>query len=237
MKKVLVATAAAVMAASLFFTSCDFKKGANLSKAIDSASYAVGLANGTMFHQQLGSFPGGPVNIDALILGLATGIKGDTTSAKMTMEEAQAYLNTYFVETQARIAREQLEEGEAFLEKNKAKSGIITTESGLQYQVITEGTGAKPTAEDKVKVHYTGKTLDGKVFDSSVERGEPTEFGVGQVIRGWTEGLQIMPIGSKYIFWIPAELAYGERGAGQDILPNSVLEFEVELLDIIQAEN
>ena len=106
--------------------------------------------------------------------------------------------------------------------------------AGLQYKVEKEGTGAKPTATDKVKVHYTGTLLDGTKFDSSVDRGEPAEFGVGQVIKGWTEGLQIMPVGSKYIFWIPAELAYGERGAGQDIKPNSVLKFEVELLDIVK---
>ncbi len=104
----------------------------------------------------------------------------------------------------------------------------------MQYKVEKEGTGAKPTATDKVKVHYTGTLLDGTKFDSSVDRGEPAEFGVGQVIKGWTEGLQIMPVGSKYIIWIPAELAYGERGAGQDIKPNSVLKFEVELLDIVK---
>ena len=112
----------------------------------------------------------------------------------------------------------------------------MTTERGLQYQVITEGTGAKPTETDKVKVHYTGTLLDGTKFDSSLDRGEPAEFGVNQVIKGWTEGLQIMPVGSKYIFWIPSELAYGERGAGRDIKPNSVLKFEVELLEIVKDD-
>ena len=120
--------------------------------------------------------------------------------------------------------------------ENKTKSGVITTESGLQYQVVTEGKGAKPTADDKVKVHYTGTLLNGTKFDSSVDRGEPAEFGVGQVIKGWTEVLQLMPVGSKYIVWIPSELAYGERGAGADIRPNSTLKFEIELLEIVKDD-
>ena len=106
----------------------------------------------------------------------------------------------------------------------------------LKYQVITEGTGAKPTAEDHVKVHYTGTLLDGTKFDSSIDRGEPAEFPVSQVIKGWTEGLQLMPVGSKYIFWIPSDLAYGDRGAGQMIKPNSTLKFEVELLEIVNND-
>ena len=174
--------------------------------------------------------------MDDLIAGFIQAIKGDSAAMKMTPQEAQQYLQTYFVEAQAREAAKSKEEGEKFLAENKTKEGVITTESGLQYQVVTEGTGAKPTAEDRVKVHYTGTLLDGTKFDSSVDRGEPAEFGVNQVIKGWTEGLQIMPAGSKYIFWIPSELAYGERGAGQDIKPNSVLKFEVELLEVIKAD-
>ena len=174
--------------------------------------------------------------MDDLIAGFIQAIKGDSAAMKMTPQEAQQYLQTYFVEAQAREAAKSKEEGEKFLAENKMKEGVITTESGLQYQVITEGTGVKPTAEDRVKVHYTGTLLDGTKFDSSVDRGEPAEFGVSQVIKGWTEGLQIMPAGSKYIFWIPSELAYGERGAGQDIKPNSVLKFEVELLEVIKAD-
>ncbi len=236
MKKTNVLVATIVLAISLLATSCDFKSGVNLSKPVDSASYAIGIANGVMFGQQLETFPGGPVNKDALIKGFISGLKNDSSAMKMTMEEAQEFLNTYFTETQARLSTEQKEKGDKFLEENKTKSGIITTESGLQYKVITEGTGEKPSAEDRVKVHYTGKTLDGNVFDSSVDRGEPAQFGVGQVIAGWTEGLQIMPVGSKYIFWIPSELAYGQQGAGQDILPNSVLEFEVELIEIVKED-
>ena len=154
----------------------------------------------------------------------------------MNMEEAREYMQKYFVEASAKEANKTKEEGEKFLADNKTKSGVITTESGLQYQVITEGTGAKPTAEDHVKVHYTGTLLDGTKFDSSIDRGEPAEFPVSQVIKGWTEGLQLMPVGSKYIFWIPSDLAYGDRGAGQMIKPNSTLKFEVELLEIVNND-
>lgn len=122
--------------------------------------------------------------------------------------------------------------GEAFLAKNKTQDGIVTTDSGLQYEILTAGEGAKPTAADKVKVHYTGTLIDGTVFDSSVERGEPISFKLSNVIKGWTEGLQLMSVGSKYKFYIPSDLAYGERQQGQTIGPNSTLIFEVELLGI-----
>lgn len=238
MKKmnVLVATAIVAMGASL--SSCGGShKSASLKTSVDSASYAIGISTGAGYKENLKTLPGGEANVDDLIAGFIQAIKGDSSAMKMTPQQAQQYLQTYFVEAQAREAKQTKEEGEKFLAENKTKEGVITTESGLQYKVVTEGTGAKPTATDKVKVHYTGTLLDGTKFDSSVDRGEPAEFGVGQVIKGWIEGLQIMPVGSKYIFWIPAELAYGERGAGQDIKPNSVLKFEVELLDIIKDDN
>jgi FKBP-type peptidyl-prolyl cis-trans isomerase FklB len=122
-------------------------------------------------------------------------------------------------------------EGEKFLAENALRDGVKVTESGLQYEVLKQGNGRKPTATDRVKVHYHGTLTNGTVFDSSVERGEPTSFGLNQVIAGWTEGLQLMPVGSKYRFYIPQELGYGERAAGQ-IPPYSTLIFEVELLDI-----
>lgn len=125
-----------------------------------------------------------------------------------------------------------LELGKKFLEENKAKEGVVTLESGLQYQIITEGTGAKPALTDRVKCHYHGTLIDGTVFDSSVERNEPSVFPVNGVIKGWTEALQMMPVGSKWKLFIPSELAYGESGAGDKILPNSTLVFEVELIDI-----
>ena len=234
MKKISIYVAAAIVALGVSSTSCDSKQNVNLKLAVDSASYAIGVNTGAGYKENLKTLPGGKANVDALIAGFITALKGDSAALKMTPEAAQAYLQTYFTEAQARDSKKIKEEGEAFLAENKTKSGVLTTESGLQYQVLTEGKGAKPTAADKVKVHYTGTLLDGTKFDSSVDRGEPAEFGVGQVIKGWTEGLQIMPVGSKYIFWIPAELAYGEQGAGADIKPGSTLKFEVELLDIVK---
>ena len=124
------------------------------------------------------------------------------------------------------------EEGELFLAENKEKENVIALESGLQYEVLTEGDGAIPTASDSVKCHYHGTLIDGTVFDSSVERGQPATFGVTQVIKGWVEALQLMPVGSKWRLFVPSYLAYGEQGAGNDIEPNSTLIFEVELLGI-----
>ena len=229
MKKLSVFAVVALLGASAI--SCDNYKSVKLTSAIDSASYAIGVNTGASFKENLKTLPGGEANIDALVEGFVQSLKGNSTS--MTAEEAQEYLQVYFVEAQAKEANQTREEGESFLADNKTKSGVITTESGLQYKVITEGTGAKPTVSDRVRVHYTGTLLDGTEFDSSLGRGEPSEFGVTQVIRGWTEGLQIMPVGSKYTFWIPSDLAYGERGAGADIKPNSTLKFEVELLEIL----
>lgn len=131
------------------------------------------------------------------------------------------------------MADSNLKEGTAFLEENKKKDNIKVTASGLQYEVLTDAEGKKPSAASKVRVHYTGSLLNGQVFDSSVQRGEPAEFGLNQVIRGWTEGLQLMSEGAKYKFYIPAELAYGQRGAPGAIPPNAALIFEVELLKIL----
>jgi len=233
MKKISVLVATAIVAMGI--TSCgDSHKSASLKTAADSVSYAIGISTGAGYKENLKTLPGDPANVDDLIAGFIQAIKGDSSAMKMTPQAAQAYVQTYFMEASARDAKKTKEEGEKFLAENKSKKDVITTESGLQYQVVTEGTGDKPTATDKVKVHYTGTLLDGTKFDSSVDRGEPMEFPVNGVIKGWTEVLQLMPVGSKYIVWIPSDLAYGERNAGGDIKPNSTLKFEIELLEIVK---
>ena len=233
MKKISVLVATAIVAMGI--TSCgDSHKSASLKTAADSVSYAIGISTGAGYKENLKTLPGDPANVDDLIAGFIQAIKGDSSAMKMTPQAAQAYVQTYFMEASARDAKKTKEEGEKFLAENKSKKDVFTTESGLQYQVVTEVTGDKPTATDKVKVHYTGTLLDGTKFDSSVDRGEPMEFPVNGVIKGWTEVLQLMPVGSKYIVWIPSDLAYGERGAGQDIKPNSTLKFEIELLEIVK---
>ena len=151
---------------------------------------------------------------------------------RMSPDQVNQILNEFFEGMQKKAEGNNSETGKAFLAENKNKPGVVETASGLQYQIITEGTGPKPTAKNQVKVHYTGTLIDGTVFDSSVSRGEPATFGVTQVISGWVEGLQLMPKGSKYKFFIPSNLAYGPQGAGKAIGPNATLIFEVELLDI-----
>lgn len=157
----------------------------------------------------------------------------------MTDEEMQAALMALQQEVQekqileqAKVLHKKYAESKAYLDENAAKEGVVTTDSGLQYKVITQGEGEKPAAEDTVTVHYEGKLIDGTVFDSSLQRGQPATFPLGGVIAGWTEGLQLMTVGSKWQLFIPPELGYGERGAGGAIGPNEALVFEVELLSI-----
>lgn len=227
---VIIAVIAAVISISI--TSCNSVPSVNLNKGIDSASYAIGLLNGA----SLRAFPGeAPVNTGALIAGLLHAYKNDSSAMKMTVEESQTFIQAFIYRAQEEAAAVTKAEGEKFLAENKTKPGVITTQSGLQYLVEKEGDGERPTADSQVKVHYTGTLLDGTKFDSSYDHGEPAVFNVRQVISGWSEGLQIMPVGSKYIFWVPSGLAYGAQGAGQDIKPNSTLKFEVELLEIVAA--
>ncbi len=208
--------------------------GVKLGNANDSLSYGIGMNIAQSFKQQgLNN-----VNTDAVARGLNDALKGAVT--QLTQDQAMAVMNTFMQKQYAvkqaessKAAEGNKKIGTAFLAENKTKPGVVTTASGLQYSVEKEGTGAKPTPNDKVKVHYTGKLIDGKVFDSSVERG-PAEFGVTQVIKGWTEALQLMAVGSKYKLYIPADLAYGDRGAGADIGPGATLVFDVELLDIVK---
>ncbi len=156
---------------------------------------------------------------------LAQGLKDAAAGAKtrLTQDEAKAVLN----EVQTEIQKQ-----EAFLAANKSKDGVVTLPSGLQYKILTAGTGPKPTASDSVKCNYKGTLIDGKEFDSSYKRGQPATFAVGQVIKGWTEALELMPVGSKWQIFVPSSLGYGERGAGAEIGPGATLIFEVELLSI-----
>ena len=177
-------------------------------------------------------------NTDLLIKGLRDGLAGQQL---LTDEEMQATMQAFQQQVQAQQEAKQKEigeknkmEGEAFLTKNKARQGVKATASGLQYEVLTEGTGPQPKATDTVTVNYKGTLMDGTVFDSSYDRGQPATFVLNQVIPGWTEGVQLMKVGSKYKFYIPAALGYGERGAGGVIGPNAPLVFEVELLSIGQ---
>ncbi len=156
----------------------------------------------------------------------------DEMTADLTLRKYFEANKSVREENEKKKAENTIIEGIEFLEKNKEREGVITLESGLQYEVLVEGNGAKPSISDKVKCHYHGTLINGEVFDSSVERGEPTVFGVSQVIKGWTEALQMMPVGSKWKLYIPSNLAYGDRAAGAKIAPNSTLIFEVELLGI-----
>jgi FKBP-type peptidyl-prolyl cis-trans isomerase len=170
------------------------------------------------------------LNIDALSQGLKDVINGVDT---IDMNNVNTILNGYMRKLEAAESQKYLEEGEKFLAKNKERSEVKTTESGLQYEVLKEGTGPKPVATDEVTVHYHGTLIDGTVFDSSVDRGEPATFPLNRVISGWTEGLQLMSVGSKYKFYIPSNLAYGQRPRpGGPIKPNMALIFEVELISI-----
>lgn len=174
------------------------------------------------------------INYDLIRQGLINAIKGQKTN--MTAQQAQEYVQKVMNERQEKRMMEKYgankAAGEKFLADNKSKPGIQTTESGLQYEVIKQGTGAKPTSSDLVKVNYEGKLTNDTIFDSSMKRGEPAEFYVNQVIKGWTEGLQLMPVGSKYRFYIPQDLAYGANENNPSIPPFSTLVFDVELLEI-----
>ena len=214
------------------------KGGPALKSSLDTVSYSLGVNIGSSLRENLKTFPNGPANINILAEIFVRALKGDTAGLIMDNAAAEACIQTYVMAAQQKENEARKAEGEKFLAANKSKAGVKTTESGLQYKIIKEGDGGeKPTDADRVKVHYTGKLLDGKVFDSSVERGEPAEFGVTQVIRGWQEALKLMTKGEKLQVWIPSDLAYGTGGAGEMIRPNSTLEFEIELLDIIKPES
>ncbi|MDR2628080.1 MAG: FKBP-type peptidyl-prolyl cis-trans isomerase, partial [Dysgonamonadaceae bacterium] len=180
--------------------------------------------------------PGERINLDLFIKGLKQALASDSSVLTINQYELQMFMQNYFSEAQQKDAEKAKAASEKFLEENKKKDGVKVTPSGLQYKVIKEGTGEKPDSTSTVKVHYVGTLADGTEFDSSVKRGEPTTFRVDQVIKGWTEGLLLMPVGSKYTLYVPSELGYGDRGAGGKIKGNSALIFEVELLEIVKPE-
>lgn len=195
---------------------------------MDKVSYALGLSIGNNFQtsgiKQL--------QVEDFVKGLED-VLGEKQPA-ISYEEAKQVINDYFMKLQQERLEINKQAGAEFLEINRHKAGVVELPSGLQYEILKQGTGAKPSANDKVKCHYHGTLINGTVFDSSVQRGEPATFGVSQVIPGWIEALQLMPVGSKWRLFIPSNLAYGEHGAGDVIEPNSTLIFDVELLDIVK---
>ena len=193
---------------------------------MDKVSYALGLSLG----QNMASSGVKTIEFDDLVAGMKAIMNKEKPA--ISFDEAQEVLNTFFAELEAKVAGQEKAEGEAFLAENAKREGVIVTGSGLQYEVLTAAEGKKPKATDKVKVHYEGTLIDGTVFDSSYRRGEAISFGLNQVIKGWTEGVQLMSVGAKYKFFIPYNLAYGERGAGAQIPPYAALIFTVELLGI-----
>ena len=195
---------------------------------MDKVSYALGLSIANNFRNA------GIKNLE--VTDFVKGLNDVLLEGEpaISYEEAQKVINEYFAQLQKEKFENNKQAGEEFLRINREKAGVVELPSGLQYQVFKQGTGDKPKATDKIRCHYHGTLINGTVFDSSVDRGEPIEFGVNQVIPGWTEALQLMNVGSKWRLFIPSHLAYGERGAGQAIEPNSTLIFDVELLDIVK---
>lgn len=226
----------AAFALTIPFINCssqtDKSGPVQLKTQLDSASYVLGLDIGAYLKEVKKD-----INLSLFSRGVEDKIKGkEPALSEKQIGEIKMALSKKIQEEQMKKGKEQgdinKKEGEKFLSENKTKKGVITTTSGLQYMVLTQGKGPKPKVTDKVKVHYKGTLLDGTEFDSSYKRGEPISFPLNGVIKGWTEGVQLMNVGSKFRFFIPSELAYGERGAGQQIGPNATLTFEVELLGI-----
>lgn len=204
------------------------KKEMTLKTELDTVSYGLGVN----IAENLSNQGLTELNVAALAEGMEDYIS--KSDLKLSKEEIGTLLNSYMQSLQGKAGEKNKKAGEEFLAANAKKKGIITLESGMQYEIITEGTGPIPTAANKVSTHYHGTLIDGTVFDSSVDRGQPAEFGVTQVIQGWQEALQLMPEGSKWRLYIPYNLAYGDRGAGGAIGPYAALIFDIELLKIVE---
>lgn len=221
----------ALLLGGALFSSCSNSNYSNakLQTEADTVSYYLGFNIGQGFQ----TLPEFDLNREALIKGFFEAI--DSTN-EISAEELNAKLQAFFMDLQVKQNEKFLEDGRAFLEKNKSQEGVVVMEDGIQYQIITAGTGVKPDSTSTVKVHYHGTTPAGVVFDSSVDRGEPVTFPVSGVIMGWQKILPLMPVGSKWKVWIPTELAYGENvRSGGEIKPNMPLVFEIELLGIEPA--
>ena len=194
---------------------------------MDKFSYAIGLGLG----QNLLSMGAQGINVEDFAQAIADVLNRKETA--ISHNEAREIVNKYFAELEEKMNAENIEKGKAFLAENAKKEGVVTLPSGLQYEVITEGNGKKPSATDRVKCHYEGTLIDGTLFDSSIKRGQPAVFGVNQVIKGWVEALQLMGEGSKWRLYIPSELGYGAQQAGEMIPPHSTLIFDVELIEVL----
>ena len=227
-------TFTALLIGAIAITGCNQEMSnvgdADLSTEIDSVSYALGFQNGTFLARE------GITDIDMsnYAAGLTSGLGSE--EGALTQEEVYAVVNQYVQRMNQERSTKNQEAGSSFLEENKDNEGVMETESGLQYKVLEEGDGESPSAQNIVRVNYEGRLLDGEVFDSSYDRGQPAEFPLNQVIPGWTEGVQLMREGATYEFYIPSELAYGARPPqGSPIGPNETLIFKVELLEVKEA--
>ncbi len=194
---------------------------------MDKFSYAIGLGIG----QNLLSMGANSIEVNDFAQAIKDVLEGSQTA--ISHQEAREIVNAFFEELETKMSAASIEQGAAFLSENAKRANVVTLPSGLQYEVITEGTGKKAKATDQVKCHYEGTLIDGTLFDSSVQRGQPAVFGVNQVIPGWVEALQLMPEGSKWKLYIPSNLGYGAQGAGEMIPPHSTLVFEVELIEVL----
>jgi FKBP-type peptidyl-prolyl cis-trans isomerase FklB len=216
-----------IVSIALIFSSCtDTATYKTPETEMEKVSYSLGVNMASSVKQQ------GMETIDAQAVAKAFADVFEENDLDISEEESMTILQDFFGKMQAEKSAKANEAGAAYLAENGAKEGVITTESGLQYEVIVSGDGARPTTADQVTVHYHGMLTDGTVFDSSVDRGQPATFGVTQVIKGWTEALQLMSVGDKWKLTIPSGLAYGDQGAGGMIGPGATLVFEVELLGI-----